>query len=175
MRIKTGQSGFTLIELMVVIAITGILAGISLYSYLQTRPARTLRSATRDVYSVMMQAKIEALRRGESVAAWFDIANNAYTLFRDNGAGGGTPSNGVQDGTEPTLIPATLLPALVIFDPAVGGDGVSFAGDVLIFSSRGLPVSPGGALGAGAVGLQTSNLAVQQSVIVSTAGRIRTQ
>ncbi|MDD3816239.1 MAG: GspH/FimT family pseudopilin [Desulfocapsaceae bacterium] len=173
MRIKTGQNGFTLIELMVAIAITGILAGISLYSYLQSRPARTLRSTTRDVYSVMMQAKIEALRRGESVAVWFNTANNTYTMFRDNGPG--TSSNGVQDGAEPTLIPATSLPPLVIFDPAVGGDGVSFAGDVLIFSSRGIPVSPGGALGAGAVGFQTSNLAVQQSVIVSTAGSIRTQ
>lgn len=175
MRIKTGQSGFTLIELMVVIAITSILAGIALYSYFQSRPARTLRSATRDVYSVMMQAKIEALQRGESVAVWFDIANNAYTMFRDNGAGGGTPSNGVQDGTEPTLLPATSLPALVTFDPAFSGDGVSFTGDVLIFSSRGLPVNPGGGLGAGTVQLQTSNSAVPQSVFVSTAGRIRTQ
>ena len=107
MQLKKDKAGFTLIEVMVVIGIIGILTTIALYGYRQSLPTRTLHSTSRDIYSILMDAKVSALRNGESVAVWFDPPNRTYTMFRDNGAGGGTASDGLQNGAEPTLKPAT--------------------------------------------------------------------
>ena len=145
-----------------------------------------LRSAARDIYSLMMQAKVEAIRRGENVTLLFNSPGDTYIMFLDNGVGiGGGLNDQTPNGTEPVLIPLTALPNRVTYDPGlvVGGtpyaNGVSFGNNAIIFTSRGMPVSAGGGLGMGTVGLRAvdanGNTQRQRTVTVSSAGRIRIQ
>jgi prepilin-type N-terminal cleavage/methylation domain-containing protein len=170
MKNKTRQAGFTLIELILVVMILGIIAAIGTTGLINYLPNMRLKGAARDIFSSMMQAKAEAIRRGENVTLKFYPPNdNKYEIFLDNG----------------DLLTSTSLPVGITFgrvDLNNDGDfvdkyevnnldGVSFVNDILVFSSRGLPV------GFGSVGLQATNSAGnimrQRSLTVSIAGRIK--
>jgi prepilin-type N-terminal cleavage/methylation domain-containing protein len=201
MRSKTKQKGFTLVELMMVVAILAILAGIATPGLLNAIPNMRLRSAARDIYSAMMQTKVEAIRRGENVSLLFNSPlpvgspGGTYTMFLDNGDNdsnddgvddvvGGVANDQIRNGAELVLLTATL-PDRVTYDPGLvvnavaHADGVSFGGNTMIFTLRGVPVSPGGGLGMGTVGIRAvdanGNTQRQRTATVSSAGRIRIQ
>ena len=166
----TNKKGFTLVEVVVVVAILGIIAAIGTTGVLRSLPAMRLKSAARDIFSASMQAKAEAVRRGENVTILFDTANNTWLMFLDS------DNDEVADAGETVLLAATPLPPRVTFDPSLHADGVSFANNALVFSPRGIPVGAGGGLGGGTVGLRavdSSGATVRQrTVVVSTAGRV---
>lgn len=177
MKNKTGQAGFTLVELMVVVAVLGIIAAIGTTTLMNYLPNMRLKSAARDFFSSMIKAKAEAIRRGENVTLQFIPPDN-YVIFLDNGAGGGTANDTVLLATTP--LPAGVKLGRVDLNndgdfvdqfEVSDLDGVSFVNNILVFSSRGLPV------GIGSVGLQATNAAGniirQCSLTVSIAGRIQ--
>lgn len=201
MRIKKGQRGFTLVEVMMAVAILAIIGAIATPVLLQSLPNMRLRSAARDIYSAMMRTKVEAIQRGENVTLLFNSPlpggspGGTYTMFVDNGDNdsnndgvddvvGGVANNQVRDGAELLLMTVTL-PDRVTFDPAAAdpdgnSDGVSFiSNNALIFSPRGIPVNNTGGLGAGTVGLRAvdaNGVTVRQrSVTISNSGRVRVQ
>jgi prepilin-type N-terminal cleavage/methylation domain-containing protein len=189
------QKGFSLVELMIVVAIIAILAASGWQVLRSSQPNMRMRSAARDIYSAMTLAKTEAIRRGENVTLLFGVAPApvSFTLFLDNGAGGGVANNEIVDGTEGTLGVNTLL----VSDPSladrvrfastqpqsavvVAPDGVSFANDALVFTPRGIPVhAVNGGLGMGGVGLRflpvSGNPQYWRALTVSSAGRISMQ
>ncbi len=170
-KLQQRRAGFTLVELMIVVAIMGILAGIAYPLMLSWLPNMRLRGAARDVYSVMQRAKAEAIERGVDVTVGFSTATDAYIMFLDTGEGvGGIAGNELLDGSEPALFRSGPLPDGVAFDPATDGDGVTFvAGNALVFTSRGLPV------GTGTVAMWVPATGRQRTVTVNIAGRVRMQ
>ena len=182
----TNKKGFTLVEVMVVVAILGIIAAIGTTGVIRSLPTMRLKSAARDIFSASMQAKAEAVRRGENVTILFDTANNSYLMFLDrraDKAAAVTNDNEIlnpsanADENETVLLAATPLPPRVTFDPSLHADGVSFANNALVFSPRGSPLHAiTGGLGGGTVGLRavdSSGATVRQrTVVVSTAGRV---
>ena len=59
----TNKKGFTLVEVMVVVAILGIIAAIGTTGVIRSLPTMRLKSAARDIFSASMQAKAEALQK----------------------------------------------------------------------------------------------------------------
>jgi prepilin-type N-terminal cleavage/methylation domain-containing protein len=62
------QRGFTLIELMLVLAIVGIIAGIATYAMTRNRPRASLLGASIELRALLHQARQQALVSGDNVA-----------------------------------------------------------------------------------------------------------
>lgn len=113
--LKKNRSGFSLMELMVVIAIIGIMAGIALPNILAWQTNLRLKAAARDLYSNIQKAKVEAAKRNVCVSIAFTTVvypatGGSYIGFFDDGSGGGVACNGSQDGTEAVFFPTTPMP-----------------------------------------------------------------
>lgn len=77
------QKGFTLIEIIIVLAVVMALIGISSPYLTKLRPNMRLRSAAIDLHSNMQKMRIEAIKTNKTTAVIFDPANNKYTLCYD--------------------------------------------------------------------------------------------
>lgn len=107
MRLKN-KNGFSLIEMVIVIAIIGILAAIALPTFFSWLPNMRLKSTARDLYSNIQKAKLEAAKRNVCTGVSFTtvvypVTGGGYTVFIDDGTGGGNPCDGTQHVDEGTL------------------------------------------------------------------------
>ena len=148
---SAAERGFTLIELMVVVAITALIAGLTVAEINST--SYKLKSAARTLRAKMQQARLLAVKEDCNIYVDFDLDGNgsvnpSYALWRD----------GDNDGTydapvellETVALPddlsfgavsnanggpgASPSPTSTVAPPA---DGISYGGDRLCFDSRG--------------------------------------
>ncbi|ETR72195.1 MAG: pilin assembly protein [Candidatus Magnetoglobus multicellularis str. Araruama] len=75
---KTNGYGFTLIELMFVMAIFSVLAAVGLYSVNQYLPRQRKLAAVRIIKADMVKARVHAIRERQNQT--LDIQNNKYRI-----------------------------------------------------------------------------------------------
>lgn len=156
------RSGFTIIELLMTFVILGILAGIAIPTFAVWMPNYRLRAAANEVYSSFQRAKMEAIRRNEVVVIRFNVANDSYEVFVDNGSGGGTAGDGVRNGTEPLIHSVTLHENVQIHSASFSGSpACGFSPRGLAWNSR---------IGNVEIRNQKNR---QHSIILSMAGNVR--
>lgn len=73
--------GFTLTELMVTIAVLGILTAIAIPGFSSWLPDYRLKSAARDVYSNMQSAKMGAVKENMTWRIVFDTGAGSYSIW----------------------------------------------------------------------------------------------
>lgn len=80
-----GKKGFTLIEMIVVVAIIGTLAGIAIPGFMKMAPGMRLKSAARDIVSNIQLSKAQALRDRKPYTIQFNPAGSTYTISNSDG------------------------------------------------------------------------------------------
>jgi prepilin-type N-terminal cleavage/methylation domain-containing protein len=72
------NSGFSFMELMVVVALVGILSSIAIPNHLRSLPEKRLKNAARSLYADMQRARLLAVKDNRIVQVTF--ANNGYSF-----------------------------------------------------------------------------------------------
>jgi len=141
------KQGFTLVEIMVTLAILLIMAVIAIPRVTTALPSMRLKAAARDLYSNMQAARIGAIKENKDWAIVFDTANDRYYLCSDRGVDNAWSSTG-----DNTIVKTVTLadyqsgihyghgnvPAdQSVTNGAFPSDNVSYAGNVAVFNSRG--------------------------------------
>jgi len=80
------RDGFTIIELIIVIAVIGIIAAVSVPNFLSYLPDARLKSAARDLYSNLQQAKISAIKSNKQWAIVFNADAGVYEVCSGKGS-----------------------------------------------------------------------------------------
>ena len=94
MRLCNKQSGFTLIELIVIIAIVAVFAAIAVPNFLSYLPKHRLNGAARQVMGDLMAARMKAVKENCDVAVAFVTDNSEYRIWTDSN------NNGIKDSGE---------------------------------------------------------------------------
>ena len=162
---KRRESGFTMIEMLITFIVLGVLSAIAIPAFNTWLPNYRLTSSTRDIASAMQLAKLAAVKNGAQANILFDINNDSYTVFVDDGAGGGVAENNTQDGSERTVIQGTTESGIDIINATIFQNW----NNQTYFDGRGLASG-----GFGSVVLQNSKNRYQR-VVVWLAGGLEIQ
>lgn len=73
----TGEAGFSVIELMLVVTIIGIASTLAVLSYRATLPTSRLRQATTELYSAIALAKVSAMSQNSTMTLRLTGASSA--------------------------------------------------------------------------------------------------
>lgn len=108
---KNKESGFSLFELMVVIAMIAILSTIVIPNFMTWRSNANLRGSVFNLKSDLEMAKMRAIRSGDSVAIVF--TGSTYEIFQD------TDGDFLKDNGETLILDRKFIDLSV--SPDLGG------------------------------------------------------
>ncbi len=74
------NKGFTLMELIVTVAIIAVLAGLAFFNSGSMRNGYTIRAAARQVYGDLQKVRMKAIKEGKRLKVDFDGTTGAYSL-----------------------------------------------------------------------------------------------
>ena len=162
------MSGFTLIEMMIVVVIISVLVGISLPNIISWLPKYRLKNATRDLVSFMQKIKMEAVKDNGSLEIIFNSSSSPGFYYRDfdNDGTWDAGEERVDLGDYKSGIDYGSGNASKNWDGESIAETISFTSALLRFSARGMSNTPG------TVFLDNKNSDICYAVTVLTTGVI---
>jgi type II secretory pathway pseudopilin PulG len=134
----SGTRGFTTIEVAIVLALAAIVMSVTMPQLARMARHARLRSAVREMYSLVLATRMQAIKRNSQVVMFVDVNTRRIVTWADR-----IPYNYVQDANEPTInsysIPAYVYIPSVAFD-GYGGD--KKIKDLIAFGGDGTLVEP---------------------------------
>ena len=79
---RARDGGFTMIELLVTMALLGIMMVIAVSGWTSWAKASSQSGAARELLSVMRQAQVRAVTEGRAICVSFRVVENDYTVYR---------------------------------------------------------------------------------------------
>jgi type IV fimbrial biogenesis protein FimT len=170
----SNDRGFTLVELMVTIAIVVIILGLSIPSLSHLGNRFRLKGAGNECYATLQQARMEAMRSASSFTIVFEQPINStnydLVLFRDaNNNCSFDPGEQVVSRINLGNAGSSLGISANSF--STNGDGLN----AVRFNPRGFPRDSGGGFSAGRVTIRDSSTGHTVSVDVSPLGEIHVE
>lgn len=169
------NSGFSLIELLMVIGMIAIICSIAVPNLIGWRSKAQLGRAARDLYGNFQKAKMEAARSNQYCAVSFSTSTDKvtvngtlydYAVYIDD-----NPNNLTYDAGE-RVITAGFWSEY----PGVSGDAITFPQvaslPTIAFAPDGLPKNAGGGLISGSVTLKNQK-PIEREISISIIGNIK--
>lgn len=149
---RLNSSGFTLSELIVVIAVIAILSTLAVPAFSRWLPQYRLKQAARDLYSTMQSVKMTAIKTNQSANINFSIAPHQYQYSIS--------------GVTKTVVLSEYGSGVKFQDE---GDALTFTASPITFDGRGF------GLNVGDVYLSNESNTDYYLVTLSTAGAVSLQ
>lgn len=159
MKIIYRNKGFSAIELMIVIAIIGVLAYLAVPGWLAWRATTKINGAATNLRGDLEMAKMRAIKENATVAMEF-VTSTSYRIFIDTGATSYTWEAGETILRNRQLVPGVSMNILSGF--GVNSAGLNSTG----FNGRGRA----GKAGTVAIDDSSGN---QRQIVISPLGRVR--
>jgi type IV fimbrial biogenesis protein FimT len=131
------HSGFTVIELMIVMAIMAVMTTVAVSSFLSWIPEKRLMSAGDDLFSNLQYARLGAIKNNTDWAVEFNTNANTYNIFSDY-KGTNTLVKTVNLARYGSGVCYGMGSATKSKGSSKPADGVSYLSNRAIFNSRGM-------------------------------------
>lgn len=120
------RAGFSLVEMLAVLVILGLIAGIVMVSWRAVLPHEQLHSAVRGLAAALLSARSEAIARNGEFRLEYDLENGRYRLMTPFKNGGGLAAR----EEDKIAFPWTVFPKGIQFHHVVI-DGTEYAKGVV--------------------------------------------